>query len=234
MQCLRILHEDNLLIAVDKPAGFHSHPPEDKAIRLSHRWNGLGILEKQIGQRLYPAHRLDRATSGVLVFSKCRENNSLLQRQFADRLVGKTYLCLVRGRLNGVADIREPLKTEGGRSEEAHTRFEELHAFTLPIPGPSGQDRAFTLVKAEPFTGRYHQIRRHLNHLGLPIVGDRGHGDSRLNRAFRELTGIDAMLLRCVALELDHPGTGRRLRLRATWAKPWHKVFERAGFCPIL
>jgi tRNA pseudouridine65 synthase len=234
MQKFRLLHDDDCLVAIDKPAGFHSHPPEDKSVRLAHRWNALGLLEKQLGQKLYPAHRLDRGTSGVLVFSKKQELNHALHEQFQARTTGKTYFCVVRGHLKGEADINEPLKNDAGAELEARTLVTELATFTLPIPGPKGSDRVFTLVQATPVTGRYHQIRRHLARLGLPIVGDNRHGDSRLNREFRALTGLERMLLRCMELKIQHPATGEPLRLRALWHKDWHEIFDRAGFCPWL
>jgi tRNA pseudouridine65 synthase len=136
--------------------------------------------------------------------------------------------------LKGEADINEPLKNDAGAELEARTLVTELATFTLPIPGPKGSDRVFTLVQATPVTGRYHQIRRHLARLGLPIVGDNRHGDSRLNREFRALTGLERMLLRCMELKIQHPATGEPLRLRALWHKDWHEIFDRAGFCPWL
>src|SRR5688500_13263488 len=105
----RVLYEDDFLVAVDKPANFHTHPPEDLSIRISPKWNGLRILEKQFQQKLYPAHRLDRATSGVLVLSRKRELNHALQSQFSDRKVHKQYAFLARGELQAPLTIDSPL-----------------------------------------------------------------------------------------------------------------------------
>ncbi|RYZ99190.1 MAG: pseudouridylate synthase, partial [Proteobacteria bacterium] len=133
MRALRILYEDEYLLAADKPAGFYSMPSEDKSISHSFHWDALHILEKQKGQRLYPAHRLDRATSGLLLFSKQQSFNDAIQRQFREREVAKTYFCVVRGRLEGEALIEAPLKNEDGAMQPALTRAVALHQFTLPI-----------------------------------------------------------------------------------------------------
>jgi tRNA pseudouridine65 synthase len=234
MRAFRILYEDESFLAVDKPAGFHSHPPEDKSIRIHPKWNGLSLLERQLDRKLYPAHRLDRATSGVFLLSKERGQNDGLQALFRERAVEKTYICLVRGSLQGASRINDPLKNEAGIEEEAITRVEELGHFILPIPGPSGESRRFTLVKAKPETGKYHQIRRHLARLGLPLVGDSRHGDKRVNRAFTEITGRDQLYLRCLAAKLRHPLTREELRIRAPFTAPWHELFDRAGLCPLL
>jgi tRNA pseudouridine65 synthase len=233
MLAFRILFEDESLVAIDKPAGFHSHPPEDKKIRLNQRWNALGIIQKQLGVKLYPAHRLDRATSGVLLLSKRPELNSALQMQFQSREVRKVYACVVRGQLRGAAELSEPLRTETGQ-ENALTQVSELGAFSLPIAGPDGADRKFTFVEAIPVTGRFHQIRRHLAQMSLPIVGDTRHGDKKLNREFSQLTGIQCLLLRCRSLEFAHPEGGELVKISARWGRDWHQVFDRMNFCPIL
>lgn len=234
MRAFRILYEDEFFLAVDKPAGFHSHPPEDKSIRIHPQWNGLSLLERQLGRKLYPAHRLDRATSGVFLLSKAREQNDHLQALFRERTIEKTYVCLVRGALRGASRVDIPLKSEAGTQEEAITRVAELGHFILPIPGPSGEDRRFTLVKAQPETGRYHQIRRHLARLGFPLVGDSRHGDKRVNRAFTEITGRNQLFLRCLEAKFRHPLTREELRIRAPFTGPWHELFDRAGLCPLL
>jgi tRNA pseudouridine65 synthase len=232
MRALRILYEDEHVLAADKPAGFYSMPSEDKSLAHSFHWDALHILERQKGMRLYPAHRLDRATSGILLLSKKLEGNGALQRQFQERSVDKAYYCVVRGRLEGEASIETPLKKEDGRAEEARTHAAAIAHFSLPIPGPQGGEREFTFVRANPETGRFHQIRRHLASISLPLVGDQRHGDRKVNRAFAELTGAPGLLLRCMGLSLRHPASAAPLVLRARWAKEWHKVFDAAGFCP--
>jgi tRNA pseudouridine65 synthase len=230
MLAFRVYHEDDAILVVDKPAGFHSHPPEDKAVRISPRWNGLAILERQIGRKLYPAHRLDRASSGLLVLSKSREWNRTLQSQFASREVEKVYCCVVRGRLDGDARLDRPLSNSLGE-QEALTLAEALADFTLALDGTA---RTFTFVRAMPVTGRFHQIRRHLAQVGLPLLGDQQHGDKKLNRSFARGAGRKHLFLRCLQLRFAHPVDGRTVSISARWGRDWHALFDRAGVCPLL
>lgn len=230
MLALRLLHEDEDLVVIDKPAGFHTHPPEDKSVRVNHRWNALGILEKQLGRKLYPAHRLDRATSGLLVYSKARELNHALQSQFAENSVAKTYYCLVRGQLTEELRLDRPLRNEAGNEVPALTIITPLYRFTQTLADREGR---YTLVRAEPKTGRFHQIRRHLAGAKHPILGDKTHGDRKGSRAFAEATGLDGLFLRCMELRFRHPRTGAEVRLRNRWSRQWHELFARAGLCPL-
>jgi tRNA pseudouridine65 synthase len=229
----RLIRESESWLALDKPAGFHTHPPEDKSIRLNPRWNALAIAERQFRRKLFPVHRLDRATSGLLLFSKVREANHLLQDQFAGSKVEKNYFVLVRGEFRGEELIERPLRNEAGVEQAASTLCSGIFSFPLPIPHPDGSDRRFTVLSAKPLTGRYHQIRRHLANPGFPIVGDNGHGDRRLNRLFSSLSGFDTLCLRSMAIAFDDPDSGTRLRLQAGWNRQWHRIFELAGCCVL-
>lgn len=231
MLAFRILYQDDCLVAVDKPAGFHTHPPEDKTIRISPKWNGLKILERQFQSRLYPVHRLDRAASGVLVLSRKIEWNRSLQEQFANRSVKKTYACVARGRISDSLALEAPLQQKDGPAQEAKTQVQP--AFTFPLPcGES--TREFTLAFAYPETGRFHQIRRHLAQASHPLLGDSRHGDKKVNRAVKENTQLDRLFLRCMEMELKHPITAEPLRVRTRWSKEWHRLFDFAGACGWL
>ena len=230
---LRIVQESTHWVVIDKPAGFHTHPPEDKSIRLNPRWNALSILERQLGVPLYPAHRLDRATSGLLLYSKNREINGELQRQFAEEKVHKAYYAILRGEFSGDRRIEEPLQSESGSPLPAVTRVEPAYVFTLPLPHPKGGDRRFTLARTEPLTGRFHQIRRHLARAGFPLLGDSRHGDKKLNREFSALTGCTQLFLRCMELDFLCPISGKKVAVRARWGREWHRLFELAGACGL-
>jgi len=150
-------------------------------------------------------HRLDRGTSGVLVFALSPQMAAALQRQLEEGGVRKRYLALVRGVTpdEGVIDSPVP-KAEDGPRVPARTAFRRLFVF----------DR-FSLVQAEPHTGRLHQIRRHLKHLGHPVVGDVNYGRGEINRLFRERYGLFRIALHARSLELAHPRTGAPLCFRA-------------------
>jgi len=230
---LRVVDESPSWVLIDKPAGFHTHPPEDKTMRISPRWNALAILERQLNRELFPMHRLDRATSGLLLYSKNRSLNGALQAQFASRQISKTYFSLLRGKFIGEANLDSALKSENGSMQQAETKVSAYISFTLPILHPNGGDRYFTIVRAEPLTGRFHQIRRHLAQLGFPIIGDTRHGDRKLNREFAALTGCARLFLRAMTLEFICPDTGKNRSLHAQWSRDWHRIFELAGACPL-
>lgn len=230
---LKIVLETEAWVLIDKPARFHTHPPEEKGLRILPRWNAQGILEKQLGRPVWPAHRLDRATSGLLLYSKDRASNAKLQRQFAEKTVGKGYFAVVRGTFRSDSVIDEALKSATGELRPAETCIAPVAAFTLPIPHPRGGHRTFTFVRAEPRSGRFHQIRRHLAGAGFPLLGDSRHGDRKLNREFATLTGCEGLFLRSMELSFDCPRSGIRVEATARWSKEWHRLFEIAGVCPL-
>ena len=230
---LKVVIEDEAWILIDKPARFHTHPPEARELRILPRWNAQGILEKQLGHAVWPSHRLDRATSGLLLYSKDRSWNEKLQRQFAEKTVGKGYFAVVRGTFRNAASLNAGLKNAAGELRPAETLVAPVATFSLPLPHPSGGDRTFTFVRAEPRTGRFHQIRRHLAGAGYPVLGDSRHGDKKLNRGFSALTGCEGLFLRCMELSFRCPRTGARIEATARWGKEWHRLFEFAGVCPL-
>jgi tRNA pseudouridine65 synthase len=230
---LKVVKESASWVLVDKPGGFHTHPPEDKKLRISQRWNALGILERQLGIPLYPMHRLDRATSGLLLYSKDRSINGAVQAQFANRTVGKAYFALVRGTFLGDVILDSALRSETGDTQESRTSVRALYTFELPLDHPRGGKRTFTFVRAEPLTGRFHQIRRHMAGAGFPVMGDSRHGDRKLNREFAAISGCRGLLLRCMSLEFCCPETGKQELTHARWSREWHRLFEAAGACPL-
>jgi tRNA pseudouridine65 synthase len=218
-------------VLVDKPAGFHSHPPEDPQIRMNPRRNALGILRKQLGYDIAPAHRLDRAASGLLLFTRESNSRSDLQKQFSTGEMRKTYYVAVRGVPEGVCDFQTPLEDKRGTTQEAETFAEPCFSFHLPLPHPRGGNRQFTILEVRPKTGRFHQIRRHFALAGFPIIGDSRHGDRRLNREFAALTGISCLFLRCMTIEFFCPDSRVRVRIGTRWSRDWHKLFDLAGAC---
>ena len=230
---LKVVLESESWVLIDKPARFHTHPPEAKELRILPRWNAQGILERQLGRSVWPAHRLDRATSGLLLYSKDRALNEKLQRQFAERKVGKGYYAVVRGTFQRDCVLDGALKTPSGEQGVAETAISPIATFSLPIAHPNGGNRSFTFVRAEPRTGRFHQIRRHLAGAGYPILGDQRHGDKKLNREFAAVTGCEGLLLRSMELSFDCPTSGDRVEATARWSRDWHRLFEVAGVCPL-
>lgn len=229
---LSIKKESPYWVVVDKPAGFHTHAPEDKALRINPLRNALAILQKQLGRSAYPMHRLDRAASGLLLYSLDRAANSALQTQFAGGTVKKAYFVVARGDIREARVFAEPLKREGGGEPvPALTRASPCFTFELPIPHPRGGNRRFTVLSVEIDTGRFHQIRRHFAQAGYPLIGDTRHGDRKLNREFAALTGCTNLFLRCMSLEFEF--RGERVLTQNRWSRDWHRLFEFAGACPL-
>lgn len=197
---LPILFSDDDLVIVDKPTGMLVHRGWDRDPVVA-----MTAVRDQLGRQVFPVHRLDRGTSGVLAFALSPEMAAALQKLFEAGKVRKRYLALVRGTPpeSGVVDSPVP-KSEDGPRVPALTRYRRLFAA-----------ERFSLVEAEPETGRFHQIRRHLKHLGHPIVGDVNYGRGEINRLFREEYGLHRLALHAVALGLPHPRTAAPLAFEA-------------------
>lgn len=233
----RILYQDPHLIAIDKPSGLEVHPHEDPAHRNRSSRHCLGILRRQIDQYLYPVHRLDSATSGVLIFALDSPTAREISRLFQERKVAKTYYCVTRGWCPEEETIDRPLTSESDRTQKipALTRISLIARMEHPSAVGRYATARYSLVRAEPATGRHHQIRRHLAGRGYPLIGDTVHGDGEHNRFFREALGIPGLLLKAQAIELPHPmRPGESLRIESRWSGKWHRVFELFGTCPII
>jgi tRNA pseudouridine65 synthase len=180
----------------------------------------LDLARAAIGARVHPVHRLDRATSGVILFALDPECAAALGRMFEASAVEKEYLALVRGvpAEAGVIDSPVP-RTEGGPRVPAVTAFRRRATI----------DR-WSLVEAKPQTGRLHQIRRHLKHIGHPIVGDVNYGKGDVNRLFRERFGLHRLALHAARVRLAHPLTGERLLIDAPVPDDLRGPLERIGF----
>jgi tRNA pseudouridine65 synthase len=213
--CLEILYEDENLIAINKPSGLLVHrtsiAPEETVFALQ-------LLRDQIGQWVSPVHRLDRPTSGVLLFSKRKEILPLLKNQFLERTVEKTYLAVVRG----IPEIKEalidyPLTTErSNKKQEARTTYKVLEEAEIPFNTTGRYPTSrYALLELKPETGRTHQIRRHLAHLRYYILGDKAHGDNKQNQFFEKQFGLTNLLLHAQTLVIKLPNTSETLSIEA-------------------
>jgi tRNA pseudouridine65 synthase len=231
---IRVLYQDDYLVAIDKPSGFHVHPHEDPKHRISRDKICLYHVRRLMKQHVFPVHRLDAGTSGVLIFALSSESASELCRLFAERETHKTYEAVVRGYtpLEGVIDL--PLELDStGDLVAAETRYQRLQTLELPVAiGKKFPTARYSLMKIEPRTGRFHQIRRHFNRISHPLVGDAEHGDSRHNRFFRTELGIEGLCLRAQSLEFQHPWSGENLKIEAPPCDRWkriHSLFPISG-----
>ena len=234
LEPLEILYHDVHLVAVNKPAGLLVHrapqTPKDQPVLLQK-------LRDQIGQMLYPAHRLDRPTSGIVVFGLSSAAAAGLVYQFTHRQVTKTYQALVRGYFPAELTIDLPLRDRFGEDQPgydpachpeqaAETTVRSRQWFELPWPTEKHPTSRYALVEAFPKTGRWHQIRRHLKHVSHPILGDYRHGDSHHNQLFVEHLQMRCMLLAACRLELEHPIEKRPLVLESSRGPGFDAILE--------
>lgn len=223
MRRLSILFLDDHLAAVNKPSGLLVHR---SAIDRHETEHAMTILRDQLGRWVYPLHRLDRSTSGVLLFALDRETARRMMEHFSGGRICKSYLAVVRGFTREAERIDHPLRERRDRladpqaeqdkpAKEAITEYRRLATVELPHPvGPYATAR-YSLITAAPLTGRAHQIRRHLKHIFHPVIGDTTYGDGRQNEFFRTRFQCRRMLLHAREIGFTHPASGRPLRITA-------------------
>jgi tRNA pseudouridine65 synthase len=230
---IEILHEDADLLAVNKPAGLLVHRSKianDETDFL------LDRIAAQTSTPLFLAHRLDRATSGVVLLAKSREVAGDIGRLFMAREVRKRYLAVVRGwpDAEGEIDYALPDVREHGPRKPALTRWRTLATATWPIAMGRYAEQRYALIEASPETGRYRQIRKHLHHVSHHIIGDTSHGRGDHNRQWRMHLGMHRMLLHAWRLEFTHPRSGDRLRLQAPLDDVWQRVLAHFGWADAI
>ena len=217
---LEILYKDESLIAINKPHGLLVHR---SSIATDTSEFALQMLRDQIGHVVYPAHRLDRKTGGVLLFSLDKKTDQLIQPFFADKKMDKEYLAILRGYCPESGSIDYPLTKENGTVQDALTHFERLGIAEVNIPLGKFETSRYSFVKANPQTGRMHQLRKHFAHIFHPIIGDRPHGCNKQNKLWKERFEMDTMLLHASKLSFIHPHTQEPISIQA----PLHTEFER-------
>ena len=229
-----ILFQDNQLVAVAKPVGMFVHRSD--ADRSATEFV-LQNVRDQLGHFVYPVHRLDRPTSGVLLLAKTPEAATLFGNMFAERQIRKTYLALVRGHTNDSGIIDAPLipgkpnvkRTGNPRAapQEAQTAYRTLERFDVPFKSGQHPTTRCSLLEAQPHTGRFHQIRRHMVRIAHPIIGDVEHGDTKLNRRYQDHAAVTHLMLAAVRVEFVHPVTGISTVIDCAPAKSFAVVIER-------
>jgi len=199
---LEVIYETDQLIAINKPHGLLVHRSK---IANDATEFALQLVRDHVGHFVHPVHRIDRKTSGVLLFGKSKEIKSEVQGLFHDRKVDKTYLALVRGFTPSRLTIDHPL-TENGKTQDAETHFKTLDYFEIDLPFGKFQTSRYSLIEVKPSTGRFHQIRKHMKHIFHPILGDRPHGCNKQNKLWLEKFGLTKMMLHASHLSFNYPG----------------------------
>ena len=210
---LPILYQSPDLVAIDKPHGLlvHRSPMARDASEFA-----VQRLRDQLGQRVWPVHRLDRKTGGVLLFALSEIMNSAMQRQFMEGRVQKKYLAIVRGHTPDEQTIDYALRhPDTGLVQEALTYLKTQQRTEIPLPFGKHDTSRYSLVELIPATGRMHQLRKHMAHILHPIIGDRPHGCNKQNRLFLEQFSMNTMLLHAQQLTFTHPDTAEEITITA-------------------
>ena len=234
---LPILYQDAYMVAIDKPPGLLVH----RSLIDKHETRfAMQTLRDQLGQHVFPVHRLDRPTSGVLIFALSSATARLLNAQFAQQQITKTYYAIVRGHVNEPGTIDYALKEKLDKiadkmaktdkpAQTAQTQYRALCTFELPFAVGRYCSARYSLVKLMPKTGRKHQLRRHMCHINHPIVGDTNHGDGHHNRFVRQQFSFAGLALTCQQLELVHPVNGQPLTIGAVFDQRMQALLELWG-----
>lgn len=220
---LDIIYQDNDMVVINKPHGLLVHR---SPIAADVQEFALQMLRDQIQKKVFPVHRLDRKTSGVLVFGLSSEAAHKIQQQLESTESQKKYMAIVRGFFPDAIEVDYPLINDKGKTQDALTVFRTINRSELPIPFGKFQTSRYSLIEAYPKTGRMHQIRKHLNHLRHPIIGDRPHGCNKQNKLFKERWGMTTMMLHAKELCIKHPFKDEELVLKAPLYPTFSQMIE--------
>jgi len=234
---LEILYQDEHLVAINKPSKLlvHKSPIDKQETRFA-----LQLVRDQIGAFVYPLHRLDKPTSGVLIFALSKEMAKLMGELFVSNMVKKEYIAVVRGYTKEQESIDYPLKVildkkadrdrrDNKEPQDAITLYKRLSTLELPYPVSRYSVARYSLVKLYPQTGRKHQLRRHLKHIFHPIVGDTKYGRGEHNRLFREKFDLDRLLLHSNRVSFIHPITKENIEINAPFDMDFKKILDMFG-----
>lgn len=202
----RMLYQDDDLIVLNKPSGIFTH----RSHQSTEHYTVLVAMRQLLGCYVYPLHRLDRATSGILALGLSSDAARVFSSLFAERRITKRYWAIVRGWSPDRGRVERPLKKlDRDVFQEAETSFCTLGRAEIPVAHGRFPTVRFSLLEVSPKTGRQHQIRRHLRGIDHPIINDSMHGDTRINRCAHEHLGVKRLLLHSTDLGFTDPRDGK-------------------------
>ncbi len=228
---MNILYRDDYLVSVAKPSGLLVHRT---GLDAGETRFALQLLRDQIGRAVWPVHRLDKGTSGVLLFALDAATARALGLAFErGEAMRKSYRAVVRGWPDAAGTIDHPLRrmpddmrSEREEVQHALTHYRTLERYELPLAQGRFASTRCALVELQPVTGRRHQLRRHMKHVAHPIIGDATHGKGPLNRELAALLGLERLWLHAGRLELAHPVTGEQLVIEAAPDNEWKSWYS--------
>lgn len=221
---MEIVYEDTHILLINKPSNLLVH----------HSYYARNIEEDSLvellslqGIKAYPVHRLDRKTSGLILFAKQKEEVAVFQSLFENQAIEKKYIALLRGHIAPSGVIDSPVKNERGNYKEAETHFRCIKHIELPIPVEPYETSRYSIVEFSPKTGRMHQLRIHANKISHPIIGDPKHGNRHHNHMFIEKFGIDMFFLHAFSLAFIHPFTGSQIAITVDPPAFWNDFLNK-------
>ncbi|WP_294239108.1 pseudouridine synthase [uncultured Chryseobacterium sp.] len=223
---LEILYRDEYLVAINKPSGMLVHKSFYAGTADTY---AVQELKKQIGQKVHPVHRLDRKTSGVLLFTLDKETLRTMSDQFATREVEKKYIAILRGWAKEEETIDYDLVNENEVKQNAVTYYRRLQTSEIDLPFLKHQTSRYCLVEAIPETGRFHQLRKHFKHILHPILGCRKHGCNKQNKLLLQTFNMTRMPLHALQLTFTHPVSDERITVTATIDEEFKNVGDLLG-----
>lgn len=235
---MEFIYQDEHFVAINKPTGLlvHRSPIDKHETRFA-----MQLVRDALGQRVYPLHRLDKPTSGVLVYALTQEMAREVMPLFAEHQIKKTYLAIVRGYTEESGIIDHPLREELDKmtdakarqdkpAQEAVTAYRRLATTELPFSVGRYATARYSLLDVAPHTGRKHQIRRHMKHIYHPVVGDTTHGDGKQNQFFRDQFQLQRLLLHAREIMFTHPATGKQLVIQAGMDEAFSRLITSFGW----
>ena len=239
---LEILYKDKYLVVINKPSGLLVH----KSMIDRHEiYYAMKMLRDQLGgEWVYPVHRLDKPTSGVLLFALDSETARLMSEQFKTHSIEKKYIAVIRGYTEDTGIIDHALKEKLDKisdkdakkdkeAQEAQTHYRRVATVEIDKPVGRYEKTRYSLVELTPKTGRKHQLRRHMKHISHHILGDTKYGRGEHNKFIRAEYDVHRLLLHCQSLAIEHPYTKQRCSFKADLDTTFTKLFDAFGWQKI-
>ncbi|GFD93009.1 tRNA pseudouridine synthase C [Alteromonas sp. KUL156] len=224
---LDVIYEDDYVLCVSKPNNVvvhHAHYSRN----VADEYSLLQIIQQQCNQKIYPIHRLDRKTSGIILLSKETKFVAKFQELFTNNEIQKTYYGVVRGHAPETKIIDSPVKgRDANVHKDAETHLSTVKTVTVNIPVKPYDTSRYSLVKLAPKTGRLHQLRIHMNKISHPLIGDPKYGDKNHNTMFIDNFDCENLFLHAYSLEFIHPYSNEKLLIKADFPKDWYVVYEK-------
>jgi tRNA pseudouridine65 synthase len=222
-----ILFKDDFLIAIHKPYGYFVHRTK---LDFQAETLVMPLLRDQINQYVYPVHRLDRKTAGVLLFALDENTQKILNTDFAEGRVSKIYHAIVRGFTPQELVIDYAITNDSGQTQNAVTHLKTLQQSEIPHSSGKHPTSRYSLTELKPETGRQHQLRKHMAHIFHPVIGDRPHGCNKQNRFFLENFQLSEMMLNATELRFIHPWQKNEVVISSPYSDEFARILIALNF----